>query len=153
GRLKTYRMSRNVKEIVASSCFRRLNALIWRRMHCRGRSREGFLRALTALVVGVLATIAALHLFVRPDPQSGPLMLGDIFAGRPVVAVLEAPEAAADPAPTAITISLTLDHTASVAAYLRDAGIDSDEAQRWSLVFQSAAATRVLSRDHPLTLY
>jgi murein DD-endopeptidase MepM/ murein hydrolase activator NlpD len=122
-------------------------------MHSRGRSREGLLRALTALVVGVLATIATLHLFVAPDPQPEPLMLGDIFAGRPAVAPLEAPEAAADPAPTAITISLTLDRTASVAAYLRDAGIDSDEARRWSLVFQSVAATRVLSRDHPLTLY
>jgi murein DD-endopeptidase MepM/ murein hydrolase activator NlpD len=122
-------------------------------MHSRGRSREGFIRTLTALVVGVLATIAALHLFVRPDPQPAPLMLGDIFAGRTEVTALETPEAAADPAPTAITISLTLDRTASVAAYLRDAGIDSDEAQRWSLVFQSVAATRVLSRDHPLTLY
>jgi hypothetical protein len=110
-------------------------------------------RALTALVVGVLATIAALHLFVRPDPQPETLALSDIFAGRPEVAALEAPETTADPAPTAITISLTLDRTASVSAYLRDAGIDSDEARRWSLVFQSAAATRVLSRDHPLTLY
>jgi murein DD-endopeptidase MepM/ murein hydrolase activator NlpD len=146
-------MSRYVKEIVASSCFRSLNALIWRPMHSRGRSREGFLRALTALVVGVLATIAALHLFVRPDQQPEALTLGDIFAGRPAVAALEAPETAADPAPTAITISLTLDRTASVDTYLRDAGIDSDEARRWSLVFQSAAATRVLSRDHPLTLY
>jgi murein DD-endopeptidase MepM/ murein hydrolase activator NlpD len=111
------------------------------------------LRALTALVVGVLATIAAIHLFVRPDPEPTPLLLGDFFAGRPAVAALEAPEAPADPAPTAITISLTLDRSASLTAYLRDAGIDSDEAQRWSLVFQSAAATRVLSRDHPLTLY
>src|SRR5690349_14754970 len=116
-------MLQDSKEIVASSCFRRLNALTWRPMHSRGRSREGLLRALTALVVGVLATIATLHLFVAPDPRPEPLMLGDIFAGRPAVAPLEAPEAAADPAPTAITISLTLDRTASVAAYLRDAGI------------------------------
>src|SRR5262249_39154239 len=90
-RQNTYRMSRDSKEIVASSCFRRLNALTWRPMHSRGRSREGLLRALTALVVGVLATIAALHLFVAPDPQSAPLQLGDIFAGRPAVAALEAP--------------------------------------------------------------
>ena len=121
-------------------------------MHSRGRGREALLRALTALVVGVLATVAALHLFISPDQQSTPPMLGDFFAGRPEVAVLGQPESA-DPAPASITISLTLDRTASVVSYLKDAGIESDEARRWGFVFQNIAETKVLSRDHPLTLY
>jgi len=121
-------------------------------MRSRGRSSQGFPRALTASVVGVLATVAALRLFISPDQQPAPPMLSEILAGRPGAAVFDAPEAA-DPAPDSITISTTLERTASMAAYLKDAGVESDEARRWSLVFQNVAATKVLSRDHPLTLY
>lgn len=122
-------------------------------MHSRGRSRQGLTRALTALVVGVLATIAALHLFIHPEQQPGPPMLSDLFAGREETAALQESSEVAEPAPASITISLTLDRTALLSSYLRDAGIEADEARRWSLVFQSVAATKVLSRDHPLTLY
>ncbi len=121
-------------------------------MRSRGRSREGLPRALTALVVGALATIAALHLFFSPETRFGPPIDGALFAGRQEASVAEEPENAT-PAPTSITISLTLDHSASVGAYLQDAGIEPDEAKRWSLIFQDVAATRLLHRDHPLTLY
>ncbi len=79
-------------------------------------------------------------------------MLGALFAGRQEAPVVDEPENA-DPAPASITISLTLDRTAPVGAYLQDAGVDRDDARRWSLIFQSVAETKVLSRDHPLTLY
>ncbi len=121
-------------------------------MHSRGRSSEALVRALTALVVGVLATLAALHLFIRPDVQPAPPLTDNLLAGEPDVPALAEPETA-DPAPPSITISFTLDRTAPVSEYLQEAGIDRDEARRWGFVFQSVAATRVLSRDHPLTLY
>jgi len=120
-------------------------------MRSRGRTREGLLRALTALIVGVLATVAALHLFISPAPQPAPPM-ANIFAGRVESYLVEEAEWA-DPAPASITISVTLDQTAPVSAYLQNAGIDPDEARRWGSVFQSVADTRILHRDHPLTLY
>jgi murein DD-endopeptidase MepM/ murein hydrolase activator NlpD len=120
-------------------------------MRSRGRSNEGRFRALTAVIVGVLATVAALHLFIHPAPQPAPPMLSNLFAGRAATVVEKAETA--DPAPASITISLTLDRTAPVVKYLENAGIDSDEARRWSLVFQNAADSRILHRDHPLTLY
>src|SRR5579885_3007328 len=121
-------------------------------MHSRGRSSEALFRALTALVVGVLATLAALHLFIRPEAQPAPPLTDNLPAGQTDTPTFEVPETA-DPAPASITISFTLDRTAPVSEYLQDAGIDRDEARRWGFVFQSVAATRLLSRDHPLTLY
>src|SRR5262249_15445431 len=134
------RASSLCKETSTNDCFRTQNHLLWPALRSRGRSREGIIRILTALVVGGLATVAAVHLFITPEPQ-GTAPLADIFAGRTEVVLADASEAA-DPAPDSITISLVLDRTAPVAAYLKDAGIDSDEARRWSLVFQSVADTR-----------
>ncbi len=113
---------------------------------------DGISRALTALLVGVLVTIAALHLFFRGESAQSPTTLEAIVAGH------ESGDAAvqaetARPAATAITISTTLDRSATVAGYLEDAGVDRDEAHRWAGIFQQAAATRYFYKDHPLTLY
>jgi murein DD-endopeptidase MepM/ murein hydrolase activator NlpD len=122
-------------------------------MRSRGRTGVEFPRAVTALVVGVLATVAALHLFFRADTSAvdNPQLL-DIFAGRQDAPTLEEPEAAA-PADTAITISLTLDRSSAVSSYLENAGIDEDEAYRWARIFRDATGERYFRSEHPLTLY
>src|SRR5262249_53203644 len=121
-------------------------------MRSRGRSREGLFRALTVVVVGVLATVASVRLFISSDAQSVTPPAAELTGGTELMPFPEDSDYA-EPAPAAITISLTLDRTASVAGYLRDAGIERDEALRWSTIFQRAADTRVFYRDHPLTLY
>jgi murein DD-endopeptidase MepM/ murein hydrolase activator NlpD len=122
-------------------------------MRSRGRTGVEFPRAVLALVVGVLATIGGLRLLLGPNqpaPQNPQLI--DMFPGNSEAPDLELPETAR-PADTAITISLTLDRSASVASYLENAGIDEDEAYRWARVFRDATGNRYLLRDHPLTLY
>jgi len=104
------------------------------------------------MTVGALVTIAALHLFFRGDQAQSPSALEAIVAGTDSGADPAQAETAV-PAPTAITISMTLDRSATVAAYLEDAGVDRDEAHRWAGIFQQAAATRYFYKDHPLTLY
>ena len=121
-------------------------------MRSRGRTVDGISRALTALAVGVLVTIAAVHLFFRGDAPRPPSALEAVLAGTDSGVDLVEAESAT-PAATAITISTTLEHSASVAGYLEDAGVERDEARRWSGIFQQAAATRYFYKDHPLTLY
>jgi murein DD-endopeptidase MepM/ murein hydrolase activator NlpD len=58
-----------------------------------------------------------------------------------------------NPAPEAITVSLTLERSESVAKVLGDAGLEPAEAQRWAMLFQGAIATRLFSRGHYLSLY
>ncbi len=121
-------------------------------MRSRGRTVDGISRALTALTVGVLVTIAALHLFFRSEAAQPVSGLEAVVAGTDSAVDLAVAESAI-PAPTAITISTTLDRSASVAAYLEDAGVDRDEARRWAGIFQQAAGSRYFYKDHPLTLY
>jgi murein DD-endopeptidase MepM/ murein hydrolase activator NlpD len=106
-----------------------------------------------ALVVGVVATIGVLHLLLGPvqTPADNPQLI-DLFPGRADVPSVERPETAR-PADTAITISLTLDRSATVASYLQDAGIEQDEAYRWARIFREATGDRYFLRDHPLTVY
>ena len=100
----------------------------------------------------MLVTIAAVHLFFRADAPQPPSALEAVLAGTDSGVDLVEAESAT-PAATAITISTTLEHSASVAGYLEDAGVERDEARRWSGIFQQAAATRYFYKDHPLTLY
>jgi murein DD-endopeptidase MepM/ murein hydrolase activator NlpD len=113
---------------------------------------DGISRALTALMVGALVTVAALHLFFRADRTQSSTALEAIVAGTDSSVDLVQPESAT-PAPTAITISMTLERSATVVAYLEAAGVERDEARRWAGIFQQAAATRYFYKDHPLTLY
>lgn len=56
------------------------------------------------------------------------------------------------PAPEPITITLTIDRTASVLSYLEEAGLDQSEAQKWAWFFEKAAATDNLQSGHSLTV-
>ncbi len=108
---------------------------------------------MTAIVVGAVVTIASIRLFFfQASPQTAEVPLEAIVAGRDQAPVV-IDEDTASPAPTAITISTSLDRSASVVSYLEEAGIEKDEARRWGAIFASAAGTRYLLRDHPLTLY
>ncbi|MHB8384590.1 MAG: M23 family metallopeptidase [Candidatus Binataceae bacterium] len=102
--------------------------------------------------MGAIVTFASLHLFFRGDSPQPPSTLEAVIAGTNSDADTVRAESAI-PAATAITLSMTLDRSASVAGYLEDAGLDRDEARRWAGIFQQATASRYFYKDHPLTLY
>ena len=109
-------------------------------------------RAITALVVAVLATIASLHLFFQATPQPFAPPLDQMEAGRDD-ANIDADAEYVDPAPPSITISTTLERTAPVESYLREAGMERDDIREWASNFKRASQNRLFQRGHPLTLY
>src|SRR5258708_34267611 len=125
-------------------------------MISRGRNFVGAPRALTAMVVASIATVAALFLFFRVNSQtfSSPLdQLGSqMDAGRDVPDQVPDPDSV-EPAPPSITISTTLDRTASIESYLREAGMERDDAHNWASYIQRITANRYFHSGHPLTLY
>jgi murein DD-endopeptidase MepM/ murein hydrolase activator NlpD len=125
-------------------------------MAARGRSFVGYPRALTGVVVALIATTTALFLFFQANPQtfSSPLdsLSSEMDAGREVPCVVEQPETA-QPAPPSITISTMLDRTAPIESYLRDSGMEPDDAHQWASYIQQITANRYFHSGHPLTLY
>jgi len=125
-------------------------------MLARGRRLLGYLRALTGLVVALIATSTALFLFFQANPQtfSSPLdtLSSELDAGKDAPDVVEQPEAV-DPAPASITISTTLDRTAPIESYLREAGMEASDAHQWASYIQRIIANRYFHSGHPLTLY
>ena len=116
----------------------------------------GYTRALTGLVVALIATTTALFLFFQANPQnfSSPLdtLSSELDAGKDGPDVVEQPESV-DPAPASITISTTLDRTAPIESYLRQAGMEPGDAQQWASYIQRITANRYFHSGHPLTLY
>src|SRR5260370_19275533 len=125
-------------------------------MLSRGRNFVGAPRALTAMVVASIATVAALFLFFRVNSQtfSSPLdQLGSqMDAGKDVPDQIPDPDSV-EPAPPSITIRTTLDRTASIESYLREAGVERDDAHTWASYIQRITANRYFHNGHPLTLY
>ena len=125
-------------------------------MAARGRSFRGYPRAVTALVVALVATTAALFLFFQANPQtfSSPLdtLSSQFDAGKDGNDVLDQAESA-EPAPPSITISTMLDRTAPIESYLREAGMNADDAHQWASYIQQITANRYFHSGHPLTLY
>jgi murein DD-endopeptidase MepM/ murein hydrolase activator NlpD len=125
-------------------------------MAARGRSFVGYPRALTGVIVALIATTAALFLFFQANPQtfSSPLdsLSSEMDAGRDVPYVVEQSETA-QPAPPSITISTMLDRTAPIESYLRDAGMEAEDAHQWASYIQQITANRYFRSGHPLTLY
>jgi murein DD-endopeptidase MepM/ murein hydrolase activator NlpD len=125
-------------------------------MASRGRSIGGYPRAVTALVVALIATTAALFLFFQANPQtfSSPLdtLSSQLDAGNDRNDVIEQAESA-EPAPPSITISTMLDRTAPIESYLRQAGMNADDAHQWASYIQQITANRYFHSGHPLTLY
>ncbi len=108
------------------------------------------------LVVALIATSVALFLFFQANPQTlaSPLdsLSSQLDAGKDGPDVVEQPESA-EPAPASITISLTLDRTASIESYLREAGMEPGDAHQWASYIQRITANRYFHSGHPLTLY
>lgn len=116
----------------------------------------GYPRALTGLVVAIVATTAALFLFFQANPQtfSSPLdtLSSEQDAGKDVPDIVEQAESA-EPAPPSITISTMLDRTAPIESYLREAGMEPGDAHQWASYIQRITANRYFHSGHPLTLY
>ena len=125
-------------------------------MTVRGNRFVGYPRALIGLVVALIATTAALFLFLQANPQtfSSPLdtLSSELDAGKDGPDVVEEPESV-DPAPASITISMTLDRTAPIESYLREAGMEPGDAHQWASYIQRITANRYFHSGHPLTLY
>src|SRR5260370_7206549 len=125
-------------------------------MLSRGRNFVGAPRAATAMVVALIATVAALVLFFRVNPQpfASPLdQLGSqMDAGRDSSDPVDQSDSA-EPAPQSITISMTLDRTAPIESYLREAGMEREDAHQWASYIQRITANRYFHSGHPLTLY
>jgi murein DD-endopeptidase MepM/ murein hydrolase activator NlpD len=125
-------------------------------MLSRGRNFVGVSRAFTAMAVALIATVAALFLFFRvnSEPFSSPLdQLGSqMDAGKDSSDLIDQPDFA-EPAPPSITISTMLDRTAPIESYLREAGMERDDARNWASYIQRITANRYFHSGHPLTLY
>jgi murein DD-endopeptidase MepM/ murein hydrolase activator NlpD len=125
-------------------------------MAARGRSLIGYPRVLTGLAVALIATSAALFFFFQANPQtfSSPLdsVSAELDAGKEGADLIEQPESA-QPAPQAITISTMLDRTAPIESYLREAGMEPEDAHQWASYIQRITANRYFHSGHPLTLY
>jgi len=116
----------------------------------------GYPRALTGLVVALVATATALFLFFQANSQtfSSPLdsLSSELDAGKDTPDVLEQSDSV-DPAPASITISTTLDRTAPIESYLREAGMEAGDAHQWASYIQHIIANRYFHSGHSLTLY
>src|SRR5271167_752909 len=86
-------------------------------------------RVITALIVVAFASVGSVRIFMAPaggEPQDAAQQLGDlaghidpVFADEPYIV---------KPAPEPIAIALNIDRTASVQAFLEDAGMERGEA-------------------------
>jgi murein DD-endopeptidase MepM/ murein hydrolase activator NlpD len=108
------------------------------------------------MIVALIATTTALFLFFQANPQtfSSPLdsLSYQMDAGRDVPDVVEQAESV-EPAPPSITISTMLDRTAPIESYLREAGMEADDAHQWASYIQQVTSNRYFHSGHPLTLY
>jgi murein DD-endopeptidase MepM/ murein hydrolase activator NlpD len=113
-------------------------------------------RALIGLVVALVATTMALFLFFQANPQTirSPLdtLSSELDAGKDAPRVIEESESV-EPAPQSITISTTLERTAPIESYLRDAGMEASDAHQWASYIERILANRYLHSGHPLTIY
>jgi hypothetical protein len=112
-------------------------------------------RAATGISVALIATVLLARMCVvgpidRSLDSSSRLALD--AAGRIEPEYIDEP-AVVSQAPEPITITLTIDRSASVLSYLEEAGLDRAEAQKWAWFFHRAAATDYLENGHSLTLY
>ncbi|MBV8450867.1 MAG: M23 family metallopeptidase, partial [Deltaproteobacteria bacterium] len=102
------------------------------------------------------ATFGSLHLFVEEpsnsDWQDNAVSQDAEVAGRVDYSLPAQPELIT-PAPEPITISVTIDRSAPIHSYLKDAGLALDDARRWLLLIQRAAGVTDFQQGHTLTLY
>src|SRR5579872_7129637 len=121
-------------------------------MGIRGSLGWGHPRALVALLVAFLATVAAVHLFLSRSPSidiDTPLASA---GSSDVDAYAEAAESV-EPAPPAIAIQTDLDRSATIERYLMQAGLGQQDANAWAAYFEGAAKSNLLRKGHPVTVY
>ena len=108
------------------------------------------------LAVALIATSIALFFFFQANPEtfSSPLdsLSSQLDAGKDSPDVIEEAESA-EPAPPSITISTMLDRTAPIESYLRESGMEPEDAHQWASYIQHVIANRYFHSGHPLTLY
>lgn len=112
-------------------------------------------RAVIGVVVAAVATVASARLFIEAPEheahQSASSLDMDV-AGHVDAQYVEQP-LIVNPAPAPITLSATLDRSEPISAYLEDAGLDRNAAQRWALFIQRSADIRNFRSGHALTIY
>src|SRR5207248_2059328 len=107
-------------------------------------------RPAVAAVVVVMATVSSVRLFfdkARDDVHNAAAIQTTDVAGR-LQPVLPDEVAAVSPAPEPITVSVTLDRTASVVSYLQDAGLEQGAAQRWALLIKQTGRISNFQHGH-----
>ena len=119
-------------------------------MGLRGSSGDVLPRAMIALLVAALATIAAIHLFFAPTPPDSAAFLD---AGSHDSDLYIETAEFAQPAPPGIAIQTDLDSSATIEHYLTRAGLDQQDARAWANYFEGAANTKLLRKGHPITVY
>jgi murein DD-endopeptidase MepM/ murein hydrolase activator NlpD len=110
---------------------------------------------MAGLAVALVVTVSAAGFFVvnvSERSQGNTNQQYSAAAGRIEPEYIDEPTSVA-PAPEPITISLTIDRSASLLSYLEEAGLDPDEAQRWASSFRRATTGDALRSGHSLTLY
>lgn len=120
----------------------------------RNNSASRWTRTITALIVALFATVAAVRLFLN-DPQDGQtsqVVQGTDIAGYAGDQFIEEPQIVVA-APEPIAITLTIEQTESLTSLLEDAGLSTTDAQRWSWFFEKQANTARLAKGHSVTLY
>jgi murein DD-endopeptidase MepM/ murein hydrolase activator NlpD len=122
----------------------------------RGKvSASRWRRTVLAVAVMTLATGGSLRLFIEEpsdDWQENTASRNAEVAGRVDYSLPEQPELITL-APEPITISVTVDRSAPIHSYLKDAGLALDDARRWSFLIQRAAGVTYFEQGHALTLY
>jgi len=124
-------------------------------MRSRGRGSIGYPRALTAVVIALLATFTALRLFLHSEIRLVSPIDSNQFqvdAGNDSDDSFELPESA-EPAPPTIVISTTLERTAPIESYLVNAGEDPYEARAWAELFRRVTSTHYLEKGQQFTVY
>jgi len=120
-------------------------------MGYRGSSGGILPRAMIAFIVALLATAAAIHLFFAPAPPDGDKPA--VVAGNGDVDLYDEVAEDAQPAPPAVAIQTDLDRSANIQRYLMQAGLEQQDAIAWAKYFQRVAASGVLHKGHPVTVY
>ena len=121
-------------------------------MGIRGSLGWGHPRALVALLVAFLATVAAVHLFVSRGASTDIDTTLASAGSSDVDAYAEAAESV-EPAPPAIAIQTDLDRSATIERYLMQAGLGQQDAHAWAAYFEGAAKSNLLRKGHPVTVY
>src|SRR5690349_2452945 len=113
-------------------------------------------RTVLAVAVMALATLGSLSVFVEGPSdnrwQENTVSQDADVAGRVDYPLPEQPEPITV-APEPVTISIMIDRSAPIPSYLYEAGLELDDARRWSALIQQAVGITEFQQGHALTLY